>query len=164
MLISKVSHWSYLDQEKQPSFLCLNHLRQTQTLTPGVEKCRYLSKLSKEFLEIIDLFIMKLRNILEGVWFVARKIQKEEAIQQEQNQPLKKSWSPLAFQRITILLSVSPAATNQVRVPSPSETRRDLAGWAGSVRQLVGDVWNVASGPEGVTMVVVTHEMGFCAW
>ena len=111
-----------------------------------------------------NLFANKtaLENILEGL-VVARKVPKEEAIQRAES-ALEKLVSSLT--RITILLNCQgSAATDRNRTCHRSETRRNFAGRADfSARPRIGRGClrcHEAIGQEGVTMVVVTHEMGF---
>ena len=156
---------------------CLNHLEKADTghLTLG-GKAYDLSKLSKkEILEIrqktafvfqhYNLFANKtaLENILEGL-IVARKIPKEEAIQRAES----------ALEKVGLL------AYKDYYPSQLSGGQQQLIGIARAIAvkpdvilldeptsaldpELVGDVLDVMKqlAQEGVTMVVVTHEMGF---
>ena len=150
---------------------CLNHLEKADTghLTLGAK----LSK--KEILEIrqktafvfqhYNLFANKtaLENILEGL-VVARKIPKEEAIQRAESALEKvgllayKDYYPSQLsggqqQRIGIARAIA-VKPDVILLDEPTSALDP---------ELVGDVLDVMKqlAQEGVTMVVVTHEMGF---
>ena len=129
---------------------CLNHLEKADTghLTLG-GKAYDLSKLSK--------------NILEGL-VVARKIPKEEAIQRAESALEKvgllayKDYYPSQLsggqqQRIGIARAIA-VKPDVILLDEPTSALDP---------ELVGDVLAVMKqlAQEGVTMVVVTHEMGF---
>ena len=156
---------------------CLNHLEKADTghLTLGGKEYD-LSKLSKkEILEIrqktafvfqhYNLFANKtaLENILEGL-VVARKIPKEEAIQRAESALEKvgllayKDYYPSQLsggqqQRIGIARAIA-VKPDVILLDEPTSALDP---------ELVGDVLDVMKqlAQEGVTMVVVTHEMGF---
>ena len=156
---------------------CLNHLEKADTghLTLGGKEYD-LSKLSKkEILEIrqktafvfqhYNLFANKtaLENILEGL-VVARKIPKEEAIQRAESALEKvglfaymnKYYYQLSGgqqQRIGIARAIA-VKPDVILLDEPTSALDP---------ELVGDVLDVMKqlAQEGVTMVVVTHEMGF---
>lgn len=156
---------------------CLNHLEKADTgrLTLGGKE-HDLSKLSKkEILEIrqktafvfqhYNLFANKtaLENILEGL-IVARKIPKEEAIQRAESALEKvgllayKDYYPSQLsggqqQRIGIARAIA-VKPDVILLDEPTSALDP---------ELVGDVLDVMKqlAKEGVTMVVVTHEMGF---
>lgn len=156
---------------------CLNHLEKADTghLTLG-GKAYDLSRLSKkEILEIrqktafvfqhYNLFANKtaLENILEGL-IVARKIPKEEAIQRAESALEKvgllayKDYYPSQLsggqqQRIGIARAIA-VKPDVILLDEPTSALDP---------ELVGDVLAVMKqlAKEGVTMVVVTHEMGF---
>ena len=156
---------------------CLNHLEKADTgrLTLG-EKEYDLAKLSKkEILEIrqktafvfqhYNLFANKtaLENILEGL-IVARKIPKEEALQRAESALEKvgllayKDYYPTQLsggqqQRIGIARAIA-VKPDVILLDEPTSALDP---------ELVGDVLAVMKqlAQEGVTMVVVTHEMGF---
>ena len=156
---------------------CLNHLEKADTgrLTLGGKEYD-LSKLSKkEILEIrqktafvfqhYNLFANKtaLENILEGL-IVARKIPKEEAIQRAESALEKvgllayKDYYPSQLsggqqQRIGIARAIA-VKPDVILLDEPTSALDP---------ELVGDVLAVMKqlAQEGVTMVVVTHEMGF---
>jgi len=153
---------------------CLNHLEKADTghLTLGGKEYD-LSKLSKkEILEIrqktafvfqhYNLFANKtaLENILEGL-VVARKIPKEEAIQRAESALEKvgllayKDYYPSQLsggqqQRIGIARAIA-VKPDVILLDEPTSALDP---------ELVGDVLKQLA-QEGVTMVVVTHEMGF---
>ena len=152
---------------------CLNHLEKADTghLTLGGKEYD-LSKLSKkEILEIrqktafvfqhYNLFANKtaLENILEGL-VVARKIPKEEAIQRAESAlekvgllAYKDQLSGGQQQRIGIARAIA-VKPDVILLDEPTSALDP---------ELVGDVLDVMKqlAKEGVTMVVVTHEMGF---
>ena len=156
---------------------CLNHLEKADTghLTLGGKEYD-LSKLSKkEILEIrqktafvfqhYNLFANKtaLENILEGL-VVARKVPKEEAIQRAESALEKvgllayKDYYPSQLsggqqQRIGIARAIA-VKPDVILLDEPTSALDP---------ELVGDVLDVMKqlAKEGVTMVVVTHEMGF---
>ena len=156
---------------------CLNHLEKADTghLTLG-GKAYDLSRLSKkEILEIrqktafvfqhYNLFANKtaLENILEGL-IVARKLPKEEAIQRAESALEKvgllsyKDYYPSQLsggqqQRIVIARAIA-VKPDVILLDEPTSALDP---------ELVGDVLAVMKqlAKEGVTMVVVTHEMGF---
>lgn len=156
---------------------CLNHLEKADTghLTLG-GKAYDLSRLSKkEILEIrqktafvfqhYNLFANKtaLENILEGL-IVARKLPKEEAIQRAESALEKvgllsyKDYYPSQLsggqqQRIGIARAIA-VKPDVILLDEPTSALDP---------ELVGDVLAVMKqlAKEGVTMVVVTHEMGF---
>ena len=156
---------------------CLNHLEKAATgRLPLGGKEYALSKLSKkEILEIrqktafvfqhYNLFANKtaLENILEGL-VVARKIPKEEAIQRAESALEKvgllayKDYYPSQLsggqqQRIGIARAIA-VKPDVILLDEPTSALDP---------ELVGDVLDVMKqlAQEGVTMVVVTHEMGF---
>ena len=162
----------------QTTFLrCLNHVEKADTghLTLGGKEYD-LSKLSKkEILEIrqktafvfqhYNLFANKtaLENILEGL-IVARKIPKEEAIQRAESALEKvgllayKDYYPSQLsggqqQRIGIARAIA-VKPDVILLDEPTSALDP---------ELVGDVLAVMKqlAQEGVTMVVVTHEMSF---
>lgn len=156
---------------------CLNYLEKADTghLTLG-GKAYDLSRLSKkEILEIrqktafvfqhYNLFANKtaLENILEGL-IVARKLPKEEAIQRAESALEKvgllsyKDYYPSQLsggqqQRIGIARAIA-VKPDVILLDEPTSALDP---------ELVGDVLAVMKqlAKEGVTMVVVTHEMGF---
>ena len=132
---------------------CLNHLEKADSgrLTLGGKEYD-LSKLSKkEILEIrqktafvfqhYNLFANKtaLENILEGL-IVARKIPKEEALQRAES----------ALEKVGLLA---------YKDYYPSQLSGGQQHRIGIARAIAGVMKQLAQ--EGVTMVVVTHEMGF---
>ena len=156
---------------------CLNHLEKADTgrLTLGGKEYD-LAKLSKkEILEIrqktafvfqhYNLFANKtaLENILEGL-IVARKIPKEEALQRAESALEKvgllayKDYYPTQLsggqqQRIGIARAIA-VKPDVILLDEPTSALDP---------ELVGDVLAVMKqlAQEGVTMVVVTHEMSF---
>ena len=136
---------------------CLNHLEKADTgrLTLG----------GKEYDQHYNLFANKtaLENILEGL-VVARKIPKEEAIQRAESALEKvgllayKDYYPSQLsggqqQRIGIARAIA-VKPDVILLDEPTSALDP---------ELVGDVLDVMKqlAQEGVTMVVVTHEMGF---
>ena len=156
---------------------CLNHLEKADGGQLTLSGKDYdLAKLSKkEILEIrrktafvfqhYNLFANKtaLENILEGL-IVARKIPKEEAIQRAESALEKvgllayKDYYPSQLsggqqQRIGIARAIA-VKPDVILLDEPTSALDP---------ELVGDVLGVMKqlAQEGVTMVVVTHEMGF---
>ena len=156
---------------------CLNHLEKADSGSLKLADKEYdLGKLTKkDILEIrqktafvfqhYNLFANKtaLENILEGL-IIARKIPKEEAIKRAEAALEKvgllayKDYYPSQLsggqqQRIGIARAI--AVTPEVSLLDEPTSALDP--------ELVGDVLDVLKqlAKEGVTMVVVTHEMGF---
>ena len=156
---------------------CLNHLEKADSGQLTLSGKDYdLAKLNKkEILEIrrktafvfqhYNLFANKtaLENILEGL-VVARKIPKEEAIQRAESALEKvgllayKDYYPSRLsggqqQRIGIARAIA-VKPDVILLDEPTSALDP---------ELVGDVLDVMKqlAQEGVTMVVVTHEMGF---
>ena len=149
---------------------CLNHLEKADSGRLTLAGKTYdLAKLSKkDILEIrqktafvfqhYNLFANKtaLENILEGL-IVARKVPKEEALKRAES-ALEKDYYPSQLsggqqQRIGIARAI--AVKPEVILLDEPTSALDP--------ELVGDVLDVLKqlAGEGVTMVVVTHEMGF---